>query len=512
VYEYELSYRTDRQLGFFADHDELYWNVTGNDWNFVIEKARATVAWPTVIPDEEIELTAYTGPVGATGTDFTAVVNESVATIETTRALSPGEGLTIVVGWPKGVVVAPTATASDLAKRSFWDNLPYLVGLLAFLAVLAYYYFTWRRIGVDPAARAIVPHYEPPQQLSPAAVRYINRMGADQTVLTASIINLAVHGYLKIEEVGKNYRLIKTGASEDDLSREEQALALTLFADAEEFVIENTNYQKIMEAQRVIAGSLKQIFKASYFVRNVRALMIGIGWSVVALALGLALMPLPDAAVAIFLTIFVALWTVGVVALAAAAWSQWRARPLTGAAFAFVLIIFGSVELGLLGIMFGLLSVFYTGYLLLLIILNIIFAYLLPRRTVAGARINDEIRGFKWFLEATEKDRLNFHNPPEATPELFEKFLPYALALDVGNEWGEQFEEVFSRLGPEGGYQPGWYAGSGLSTASVAGFSSGLATAFGGSIASSAQAPGSSSGFSGGSSGGGGGGGGGGGW
>jgi uncharacterized membrane protein len=131
----------------------------------------------------------------------------------------------------------------------------------------------------------------------------------------------------------------------------------------------------------------------------------------------------------------------------------------------------------------------------------------------------DRIEGFKLYLSVAEQDRMNMLNPPERTPALFEKFLPYALALGVEQQWSEQFSGVLAQAGAapgdgahRHGYSPGWYAGRGLDRG-LAGFSSALGGAFAGAIASASTAPGSSSGSGGGgSSGGGGGGGGGGGW
>ncbi len=511
VYEYEIKYRTDQQLGFFEDHDELYWNVTGNGWNFTIDHATVNISLPASVAKEDMKLAGYTGDTGATGTNFTAVATDSGATFETTAALAPSEGLSVVVGWPKGVVVEPTP--AEVAARALHDNIAYLMGALALLLVFSYYYFTWRRVGVDPAARSVIPHYEPPQKLSPAAVRYISRMGVDQTGFVASIINLAVQGQLKIEELQKNYRLTKTEASPEALfNTEERALVTALFANGPEFMIKSENYVEVAAAERVLAGQLKQIFKESYFSKNVGFLMKGIGLSVVSLVAILLFLPAVELSAVIFMSIAVLIFTVIIYSGAKSVANFWLDKRGMAVITLLVVGIFVASEVVFMVMIFFTASAVFTVYLALFLLINTFFAYLLPRRTIEGARINDEIKGFKWFLSATEKDRLNFHNPPEKTPELFEKFLPYALALDVGNKWAEQFEEVFRALGEKGGYQPAWYSGRALTTGTLAGFSSNLSGDFGGHIASSSTPPGSSSGFGGGSSGGGGGGGGGGGW
>ena len=137
------------------------------------------------------------------------------------------------------------------------------------------------------------------------------------------------------------------------------------------------------------------------------------------------------------------------------------------------------------------------------------FHHLFKRPTAPGRAALDEIEGFRRYLSVAEEDRLNLENPPERTPELFEKFLPYALALGVQQLWAEQFSGVLGAAQ----YQPEWYSGNQSRNFQAAAFGAGLASALVRSVSSSSSAPGSSSGRGGGgSSGGGGGGGGGGGW
>ncbi|MDP6416694.1 MAG: DUF2207 domain-containing protein, partial [Gammaproteobacteria bacterium] len=145
--------------------------------------------------------------------------------------------------------------------------------------------------------------------------------------------------------------------------------------------------------------------------------------------------------------------------------------------------------------------------------LNVLFFFLLKRPTLAGRSIMDEIEGFRMYLSVAEEERLNLLNPPDKTPELFEKYLPYALALDVENEWGEKFTAILaatSTTADEHGYRPRWYRGSAWRPGHTGAFSNSLGTSLGSTVASSVRAPGSSSGSGGGGSSGGGGGGGGG--
>jgi uncharacterized membrane protein len=220
-----------------------------------------------------------------------------------------------------------------------------------------------------------------------------------------------------------------------------------------------------------------------------------------------------------FILLWLSIWTIGVVTLAVTVFVVWKTflsdrslKNFGGAIFLslFSLPFFGGEVVGIF--MLSTVVPFLQIILLILFfIVNAVFLFLLIAPTVEGRKIMDEIEGFKWFLSVTEKDRMNFHNPPEKTPELFEKFLPYAVALNVQNKWAEQFSQVFSQLHAQGqDYHPGWYAGA-LSGAGIVAFSNSLGTGLNSAITSASVAPGSSSGFSGGGGSGGGGGGGGGG-
>lgn len=155
--------------------------------------------------------------------------------------------------------------------------------------------------------------------------------------------------------------------------------------------------------------------------------------------------------------------------------------------------------------------------LLLTIGLNLLFFQLLKAPTRAGRRLLDSLEGFRLYLDVAEKEEMNLRHPPQKTPELFESYLPYALALDVEQRWAEKFAQLFSSLATrsagESGFRPTWYQGQNWSGQSLDTFASTLGTSLSAAVSSSSTAPGSSSGSGGGgSSGGGGGGGGGGGW
>ena len=278
--------------------------------------------------------------------------------------------------------------------------------------------------------------------------------------------------------------------------------------------------------------SLQSRFGKGYFFRNGGYLAVGIILSVLAMIAGMVLLPPEKAAVVGFMGLWLAGWTFGTAFLLLAVVRTWRtvgkgvagAKSCVGAGCMTIFAIpFTIAELAVLYFVgreaspVFILAVFLVGGL------NFLFSELLRAPTVKGRAALDKIEGFKMYLSVAEQDMLNTMTPPEKTPEIFERYLPYALALDVEQQWAEKFASVLEAASASGQpYQPLWYSGRDFTHfgtgVGVAAFASALGGSVAGAIASSSTAPGSSSGFSsgggggGGSSGGGGGGGGGGGW
>jgi len=461
TYTYKISYQTKWQLGFFSSHDELYWNVTGNGWIFPIDLVSATVHLPKDIPTNRVNLDGFTGHSGSQEKFFTTKVEMgNDYFFQTTKSLESYENLSIVIGWPKGYIDEPSGSQQLL--RFFVNNLGTVASLIWLIIILIYYLLAWSKVGRDPQKSAIMPNYTSPLNLSPAAVRYIQRMSYDDKIFTSSLINLAVKGQVKINEKSKkNYLVMKNvetrhGASKKlDLSAEEKLVFDNLLGQEDEIELKNENYQTIQKAKNTLKKSLANQFHKKYFFSN-------IGYFVGGLAISIL---------------------VGVLV------------------FLIATLTANMAIVALVGV--------------IIFIINFIFLLLLRAPTIEGRKVMDNIEGFQWFLTATEKDRLNFRNPPERTPELFEQLLPYALALGVEQKWSEQFNDVFARLKKQGtDYHPIWYMGNSWNITHAAAFSESLGSSFSHTISASAMPPGSSgsSGFGGGGSSGGGGGGGGGGW
>jgi len=189
-YTYTLVYQTDRQIGFFEDFDELYWNVTGNDWDFIIEQAEAIIELPPKAT--VLNKIAYTGIQGTQGKNYTISFDaRRNIKVSTTKSLNPGEGLTIAVSWQKGVI--PEPTTKDQIGYLFADNQNGLAALIGLIILFFYYITVWSHVGKDPAKGVIYPQFAPPQGFSPAATRYVMRMGYSDRVFAAAIVNMAVN-------------------------------------------------------------------------------------------------------------------------------------------------------------------------------------------------------------------------------------------------------------------------------------------------------------------------------
>lgn len=504
---YTFRYQTGRQIGFFANHDELYWNVTGNGWVFPINEVTANVVMPPEVTIQSVE--AYTGPQGAKGQDYTATKSGNRAFFQTTARLGAKEGLTIVATWPKGLIEQPSETQSFMALVQ--ANMGILLGLAGLGVTFFYYLLVWVVFGRDPESGVVIPRYEAPEGMSPAAVRYLRGMGKfDDRSLAASILHLAVLGALKIKGGGSDSYTIERVPEHPKLPAEAEKLYQELLGVRKELVFKSANHMVFKNAKEALGKAVRKQCETVYFRRNVHLWVIGLVFTLV--PLGVSLFSARQIEMALFMLLWLGIWSVGVAFLSVMVVTQWRqpgwkkasAIPITVFAFPF----FGGWVFGM-GLLIWATSVWVCAIYLAGILMAVIFHHLLKQPTAEGREKLDEIEGFRRYLSVAEEDRLNLENPPERTPELFEKFLPYALALGVEQKWSEQFAGVLT----DAQYQPEWYSGNQLRNFQVAGFATGLGASLAGSISSSSSAPGSSSGSGGGgSSGGGGGGGGGGGW
>ena len=510
MYEYRLRYLTTRQLGFFDHFDELYWNVTGNGWAFPISSASARVSLPAAVID--LRLSGYTGRQGSTAQELDFRRDGGAAALFETRGeLAPGEGLTIVANWPKGIVDEPTA-----AQRRAWfvaDHKPALIAGAGALALLTYYLLLWHWVGRDPEAGVTVPRYRAPRGYSPASMRFIERMGYDNKCFTSAVVNLAVKGALEIEDTS-GFRILRGDTPQAELAAgEKQVLDGLLEPGRDEIGIVRSNHSILSKAIKRHKRSLALDYEKVYFKTNRWLLLPGILVSLLLIAAAVASLPSEEAILkTVFLGIFGLFPLIAVYSSLRALLRRGRKGFVRWGIFLVPLVVF--------------LGMFYSAFpfaefadgasisllagVIAMLVMHALFYRLLQAPTLAGRRLLDEIEGFKHYLEVAEEDEIALRDAPQFTTDLYEAYLPYAIALDLENEWTAKLDRAISAGLVERGYtQPRWYRSHGRSTTH---FSSTLSNSLNSAIASSSIAPGSSSGSSGGSSGGGGGGGGGGGW
>jgi predicted membrane protein DUF2207 len=450
-----LRYRAGNGLRFFDDHDELYWNVTGDEWDFPIEAATARIELPTAAGG--VRAIAYNGPYGATEQEATIETRGTTVTMAMPHALGFHEGLTAVVGWNKGVVTEPSA--ADRVLGVLASNWPLAIPIPVFLLAFA----AWRRRGRDPRQRPVAVQYEPPQGLTPGEAGTLLDNTVDMRDITATLVDLAVRGHLRIEERDTRHLLGLIGSREyvlhkldppagpGPLADHEQRLLdgifLTRGSSVELSQLENEFYTKI---PGIRSSLFDQLLARGYY--HARPDKVRSRW--------------------ISLAVFVGVVIAGG-GIRVAGWFLLTPVPfvVAGALAALILIIFATV---------------------------------MPARAEAGARALEQVLGFEEFLRRVEAEHLKKIILDK--PELFDRYLPYAMAFSVEKQWARAFEGIYTQ-------SPTWYTGSSGASFSVGHFSSSLGamTSKASSTLSSSPRSSSGSGFGGGGSSGGGGGGGGGG-
>ncbi|MDQ3618410.1 MAG: DUF2207 domain-containing protein [Pseudomonadota bacterium] len=452
---YTLRYRTTRQVGFFATHDELYWNAIGHGWRFPIDRGSVELRLPGPVPTSELTAEGYSGAFGAQGQDFdTALPAPGVARWQLQRPLQPQEGLTVVLSFPKGVVAEPSPQ-----QRMAWllkDNRGVLIALAGLIALLLFCLLRWRQVGRDPSAGTIIVRYQPPEGYSPAGLRYMTRMGYDTRCFSADLLACAVDGAIGIHRdkrrLKDQWRLQKTGAG-SAATAEQRTLLAGLFSGSETMLeLDNANAATMQSAIRQHGKALATRFQPALFERN--------GGSI-GLALAIA-----------FLTAALALGFSG------------------GSGIALIVLMLALMAIAL-----------------------VVFAIAIKAPTREGRRLMDEIAGLKRYLVVAEGDELARLGGPGAPPTLdagrYERLLPYAVALDVEDAWTGKFTLAVGAAAAAAATSAiAWYHGS--RSADMGSFAKAVGNSLSSQISSASTPPGSSSGGGGGGFSGGGGGGGGG--
>ena len=464
---YVIRYRVRDALVARPEHDELYWNATGTDWQAGIGEAGATIRLPAAVDDAGLETAAYVGRFGSTEQGV-AIERPSGAEIafRAPRPLGPLEGLTVAAAWPRGIVERPSALVSG--ARLAADNWI----LAAPLAALALWIAQWRRRGRDPQGRgSIVVRYEAPEGVTPGELGTVVDERVDTRDITATLVDLAVRGFVRVrveekplvfglfssEEIVLERRRDGAGASEAGLLPHERRMLEALFSGVNEVAIDDLRERFYRHIPGIRDALLERVTARGYFSGKPTA--VRTRWGLIGLG----------GALAVFLV--------------GALWGWLR----------------GGIMPEALGV--PLAAAVATA------IVGFAFARVMPQRTAKGVELREWALGFEEFVERVEAGKLE----QDRARNVFETLLPYAMALGVAAAWARRFEGIYAQGG-----SPAWFVGKnpvqGLSTRGFERSLSGAMTRTAGAMTQAPRSKGSSGSGGGGSSGGGGGGGGGGSW
>ena len=404
-----LSYRVRDGLRFFEDHDELYWNITGNEWDVPLGDVSAQIFLPAAVTG--LHATVYTGSYGSRGQNAEVETSGSTVSVSMQRPLGFHEGLTVAIGWDKGFVKEPGM--GDLVVQFLESNWPIFLFVPLFLLM----YWLWYTNGRDPRLGPIAVQYAPPDGMTPAEAGALVDESAAMRDITATIVDLAVRGFIVIEEQekskmmevisGKDYVFhLKKGANEwTGLKAHEIAMLTGIFGyggsnpDVSLSSLHNQFYKSLPGIKE---GIFDGLMSRGYFLHR------------------------PDYV---------------------------RSGYLSGAVVTSVILFYmgtaAAQKLGMQPVPF-----FIAAILCGATIAG--FGWFMPARTPTGAKALANVLGFEDFLVHVESDHME---RIQQTPETFEKYLPYAMALGVEKKWAGAFKDIYSQ--PPSWYQGGGYYGGG---------------------------------------------------
>ena len=516
-HSFRITYDTNRQMRYFDDHDELYWNVTGNGWLFPIINARATVTLPDGVRPQQLAF--FTGPLDANGKSASATADGNVATFTTTRPLASAEGLTIAIKLAKGAIEPP----SDSQQWGWFlrDHLDTTIAVGGLILLFVYYMRSWIAVGRDPPAGVMVPRWDPPEGISPALVNYIDNKGfasSSWTAFSATAIDLAVRGYVILDDLTGKVVIRPTGKAGTDLGGGDKVL-MQAVGPFSPLVIDKANGEAVQRLGSKFRSAIERDHRGEYYKANSLYIIGGVALSVLILAAIVIFGRLHENALPLivtpgFLSIFVTIFASSIGRRFRRHSASLAQRILSVLLFAFFGFVFVSIavsgfaaavvplwEAGLLPLVAGIVGIF---------ALNVVFYFLMGAPTPLGRKMMDGIAGLRQYLTLAERDRMNMQGAPQMSPGHFETLLPYAVALGVEKPWSSAFETWLATAAgatAAAAYVPMWYSGDfrpGNIGGTIGDFSSSMAS----TIASTIPAPVSSSSSAFGSGGGGGGGGG----
>src|SRR5437588_5968230 len=395
-----ITYQVRNGIRHFDNFDEFYWNVTGGDWPVPVEHATAYVTFPTAAAaaGEGLRAQAFTGAYGSKESEATAKIDGARAEFETTNPLPLRGDFTIDVYIPKGILAEPSA----LARLGWFLGSNPILLLPPFAFVVMFLLWNWKGRDPDPG-RSVAPMYEPPPNMTPAEAGALVGDEVHPRDITSTIVDLAVRGYIKIEETSEKYlflnskdylfHLLKPRTEWSDLAAHERVLLGNMFQSGELCQLsslKNHFYTAVPVIRSGIMAELKE--KGMYGLDPDSAHGYGL--------LGALAVAAP----------FMILQWMGAVDFSLSGWLLW------------VCVVVAATIVYL-------------------------FFRIMPAKSLSGAQTTVNIRGFQEFMNRVDGSSLR--TMPSNT---FEKFLPYAIALGVEEHWAKAFSGIMQT-------QPNWYVG-----------------------------------------------------
>jgi len=451
-HRFVIRYTVSSALKLGSPRDLLYWNAIGHERNAPVAEAILEVHLPAAITAESVEVEPRVGGRGVSfarqpETTLDRVENPYRAIVYRATNIGPRQSLSLALTWPSGYIHEQKL---GFLRRDMWV-------LVAPALLFLFYLFAWLRIGPEPKPGTVVARYEPPAGISPAAARYMVAGVTDGRTFAAVIAQLAARGCLRVERSDGNYklsRLMSDRATEAALAPEEKRTLDLLFEDGPAIelspAMDERNTAQNGRYLSHIHEELNKQIGGKYFTRHSGIIALGVLGTFISALLLAVMAGGRNALGAIFCTVWILFCglIIGMMIELSFA-SAWKRAVRAGIgltkllpATAAIAVFVGAIALLLKELAAGV-SPSFAFMLIAFLLVNLGWGPQLKRKTPLGREASEQIAGFREFLRRVEEDPLNRLNPSRNVPEVLNRYLPYAIALELKDPWGDHLSQTF---------------------------------------------------------------------